>query len=219
MSDRKQDTWPEREPWVELVPAHVAGDDRATERLARWLAPLVRQAGAAYLGDEDADLDDVVDESILAVLRSLRKRGEFTGNLPRFAVTVARNRCRNLLSWRKVRRHQPLEPLADWIADPRRSPLDILLDREIRETLQEALDALDPACRELLRAVYLQGRTIEEIRGRLGLKTVQGVYYRRAICLQRAYELLNNRAIACSAGRRQAGAGRGAREDSEVTDD
>jgi len=43
----------------------------------------------------------VVQESLLAILSHIGKRGGFEGDLVRFAVTVARNRCRNILIWRQ----------------------------------------------------------------------------------------------------------------------
>ena len=116
------------------------------------------------------------------------------GGVP-FAVTVARNRCRDILRWQARHRDRqvPLEPLAAWIADPQRDALGDLLAAERLSLMADAVAALDGACRELLKAFYVQEESAEEIRRRIGLDTVQGVYYRRSVCLRRALDYLNSR--------------------------
>ena len=134
----------------------------------------------------------MVQESLLAVLGYLRNRGGFEGDLVRFAVTVERNRCRNILVWRSRHPDVAIEPLCEWLADPQRSPLDSLLEGETRRLLQAGLDSLSRGCRELLHWFYLEDRSIETIRQDIGLDTVQGVYYRRSVCLQQLGRFLNN---------------------------
>jgi len=185
---------------AELIAAHVAGDSSAADSLAQCIEPDLRRAAGSFLGAEDPDVDDVVGESLIAVLDYLVRRGGFTGNLTGFAVTVAVNRCRNLLAWRRRRRQVPLEPLAGWIADEEASALDLLLDDERQRLLQAALDGVDPGCEHLLRAYYLEGRTIASLRDELHLESVQAVYYRRGVCLQKAFRILNRLFGDCSTG-------------------
>ena len=59
------------------------------------------------------------------------------------------------------------------------------------ELLEEVLGSLDIPCRRLLAAIYRQEATIEELRRELGLRSVQAVYHRRNICLQKAQRFLN----------------------------
>ena len=198
IGDGRDYVCPEGAPWEGLIAAHLAGDADGTEELARVLEPALRQAARNQLGHEDRDVDDVVSESLIAVLDYLVRRGEFEGNLLVFAVTVARNRCRNVHLWRRRRPQVPLDSLIDWIADPERSPLDALLEMEKLAHLQEALSGLGPECEKLLRAFYIDDIPMEEIRHRLGLGTVQGAYYRRARCLKKALERLNIALAGCS---------------------
>ncbi|MCP4570917.1 MAG: sigma-70 family RNA polymerase sigma factor [bacterium] len=184
--------------WDDLVARHLAGDHTGTEELARELDPALRTAARGMLGADDRDADDVVSESVVAVLDYLRRQGSFDGNLLVFGIAVTRNRCRNLQVWRQRRPQVPLESLTDWLAHPGRNPLDALVDRERLELLQEALNRLGPECRELLRAWYLEGVAVEEIRRRLGLRSIQGVYYRRTRCLEKAGESLNDLLSGCS---------------------
>jgi RNA polymerase sigma factor (sigma-70 family) len=196
--DTNSDSSPDRDPWRDRVEAHLAGDRAGSEALASALDPALRPAVLGLLGPDDRDVDDVVSESIVAVLEYLTRRGEFQGSFLVFAVTVARNRCRNLLVWRRRRPQVPLEPLTEWIAHPERTALDALVERERRDMLQETLARLGTNCAQILRWFDLENVSMEEIRRRLGLRTVQGAYYRRAQCLKKAFEHLNNRLSDCS---------------------
>jgi RNA polymerase sigma factor (sigma-70 family) len=198
----------EAEFYAAAIAAYLSGAPAAGGRLGIALDGPVRREARVFLGDESADVDDVVQDTVVAVLLYLRRNGGFDGNLVKFAVTVARNRCRNLLNWRKRLPHVQLDPMLDWLESTERSPLDALLDREVVDLLQAALDRLSAECRALLRAFYLEEVPVEEIRRRSGLKTVQGVYYRKAVCLRQAYRRLKNRLVVCSSGR-NGGRGRG----------
>ncbi len=185
-------------PFRDLVADYLADDRDGAEALARGLESPLRIATEIMLGEDDRDVDDVVSESVVAVLDYVTRRKEFTGDLEAFAITVARNRCRNLLLWRRRRPHVDIEPFTDRIASPEHSPLDILLDDERLALLQEALENLGPECENLLRDFDIEGIPMEEIRRRMGLRTVQGAYYRRALCIKKASDYLNNRLADCS---------------------
>ncbi len=184
-----------------IITAFLSGDPSAGDQISLALREPTYLAVRAFLGDESADVDDIVQDSILAVLHYLEKNREFSGNLIKFAVTVARNRARNLLNWRQRHRQVQIDPMLDWLANPERSPLDALLDQEVDKLLQNALDKLAPDCQVILRAFYLENRTIEQTRRLIGLKTVQGIYYRRTVCLEQAYRHLKKRLAICSSQR------------------
>lgn len=188
----------DRDRWSGLVVRHLSGDETGTEELACLLEPVLSTAVRGMLGRDDRDADDVVSESVVAVLDYLSRRGSFDGNLPVFGIAVARNRCRNLQVWRQRRPQVPMESLADWIAHPDRSPLDALVEEERLTLLQDALERLGDDCRDLLRAWYLEGVPVEELRVRFGLRSLQGVYYRRMRCLKKASDYLKDRLSGCS---------------------
>ncbi len=164
--------------------AYRSGDAAAGDRLSARLRKAVKLGAARLLGDDDVDIDDVVQDSLLACLGYLRDERGFKGDPTRLAVTIARNRCRDLLRHRKRRPHVPIEPLATWLADSSRSPLDDIAVKEQHNLLQDALNRLSKSCRDLLRALYYEEQTPEEIRHNIGLTTVHGVYYRRGVCLE-----------------------------------
>ena len=178
--------------------AHLRGEASGAEALYALLTDPVRTAARTFLGDEHADVPDVVQDSLVAVLEHLRRAGRFEGDLVRFAVTVARNRCRNLLNWRQRHRQRPLDELRDRLADDRADPLELLLGEESQRLLQQALDQLGEDCRELLRAFYLRGESADSLRRRYGLSALQSVYYRKAACLDQAYGFFEKRLAVCS---------------------
>lgn len=186
---------------ADVLDALLTGKPGARDRFVSLIAGELVATARSFLGNDAADIDDIVQESAMAVLEFVERRGGFTGNLARFSVTIARNRCRNILNWKKRWRSIPVDSLADWFADPGRSPLDFLEERDLWSTLHEVVDGLDPVCRDLLRALFLEEQTVRELRDRFGLTTVQGVYYRRDRCLQRAFSALQRKLSVCSPGR------------------
>jgi len=181
-----RDLWP-------VVVTFRDGDDHAADRIVTVLTPPVRREIARMLGDEDTDLDDVLQDAMIVGLRYLRAEAEFEGDPVRLVVTIARNRCRDLLRKRSRRPHVELDPVEHWLADEARSALDDLEERERRELLQYALDRISPRCRRLLRQLYVEGLTPEQVRAASGLDTVQGIYYRRSVCLDHARIALQRR--------------------------
>ncbi len=176
-----------------ILSAFFSGTEDADDRMCSVLYKPVLDSVRAFLGRDNQDVDDVVQESLVAVLGYLRKRGEFEGNLVRFAVTIARNRCRNILIWRRRHPHIHIDPLSDWIAAPGRTPLDAFLDQELLDVLQDAMTRLEKACHDLLHALFIDQRSAISLLRDLRLTSVRSVYYRREACLQDLYELLNRR--------------------------
>ncbi len=175
------------------IEAYRARDEAAGNRLCTILHDPVRRDTARLLGDDDADVDDVTQEALVAALGYLRRDRSFDGDLVRLTVSIARNRCRDILRTRSRRPQTDIESLERWLACPGRSALDDLHDAELHGLLQSALDQLPPACRRLLHALYVEDRTPEEVRRQVGLNTVQGIYYRRSMCLEQARKFVQRR--------------------------
>ena len=177
---------------VRLTAGVAAADSMAEEKLyARLLAP-VTVAVRQFFRTDDVDAPDVIQETLAVTFRYIRDRGGFEGDLVGFAITVARNRCRNIANRRQRRPEAPLESLHDWVADPGLSPMDHLLDTEAVSLLRAGIRRLGELCRQVLRAFYLEEKTIEQIRVMTGLTTVQGVYYRRQVCVKELAEMLGS---------------------------
>jgi RNA polymerase sigma factor (sigma-70 family) len=162
----------------------------AENKLFSLLRSHIRTSVAMFMSLDSKDADDVVGETITVVFSTINRDKGFEGDLIRFAITIARNRCRNIMNQRQRRPQVPIEPLVDWIADDQCSPLDNLMADEHHTGLQKAVDSLGRICRRLLRAFYLEDRPIESIRKLMGLSTVQGIYYRRTVCLRKLGDIL-----------------------------
>ncbi len=175
------------------IAAYVSGDDAAGRGVCATLDAAVRQAVYGFLPPDDPDRDDIVQDTLLTLLQYLRASEVCPDNPEAFAVTSARNRCRNLYHWRKLRQNVDIDEMAGRLPCPDASPLDLLDDRETRDLLVEALASLDPECHKLLLDVYLEEKTIESMRREAGLTSVQGIYHRKNICLKKITKFFNRR--------------------------
>lgn len=184
---------------VDIV-AYRQGDPAAGDRLATVLRPVLLAAATQFLGRDHSDVEDVVNDATMATLRYLGEEVGFRGDLVRLAVTIARNRCRDLHRWRSTKPVTEITSMENWLASDASSPLDELLAAERVAMVQAALAALSADCRRLLHALYVAGRSTDEVRRELGLTTVQGVYYRRGVCLDAVKMFLQERFLGRSPG-------------------
>lgn len=178
-------------PLDESVEHFIRGDEAAGDAICRALEPALRAVVRRILSPGDPDADDIVQDTLLAVLGYLRRTGLHPRNNEAFACTIARNRCVNLLLWRQRRRASDIDKFAESIPDVAASPLELIDEQSSRALLGKVLARLDRACRELLESIYRSEIPIEELRGRLGLKSVQAVYYRKDVCIRKAQKILN----------------------------
>ncbi len=172
------------------VAAYIAGDDSAADRICRALEPVIRAEVRRFLPATDADHDDVVQETLMGLLKYLRKAGTGPDRMEAFVVTMAGNRCRNLYRWRSRRPSTNLDSTGDLPA-PGQDPLAALEAAEAEGLVRKALAALDPPCRKLLLEIYTKGRPIRELQREAGLTTVQGIYQRKYACLKKLADQLN----------------------------
>jgi RNA polymerase sigma-70 factor (ECF subfamily) len=164
-----------------VVAAAQAGDPLAIEQLLAMLGPSLLRAVRALMGPSHPDLEDVVQDVLIAVVDALPSfRGDCT--LLHFAIriatrrtTTARRRSRSVLGWLEAfwRKEEPLVPGAlspgdETLADRRRALLRALLG-EIPETQAEAL-ALRVALGHSIDEVAVITRApINTVRSRLRL--------------------------------------------------
>jgi len=126
------------EPLDALVEAAVDGDQRALGRLLRTLAPRVMKVARAVLGADHAELDDAVQEGLVAIVDALPAfRGECS--VGHFAARVAARKCvtvRKRAARVRERRvelaREPMEPDAQ-----RHDSAGLGAMRDLLETLSE----------------------------------------------------------------------------------
>jgi len=131
--------------------------------------------------------DDIVQATLLAVLRNLRE-GRFTEGDPKAYVRrIAKNLC--VTSYRRRRVRGTEIPLDDGSGDgaatngvTARGPGT---DAEAETLLREVLDRMDARCRELIDRAYAQGMSRREIAADLGVSE-GAVRVRLFRCLEQA---------------------------------
>ncbi len=173
------------------IAAYIAGDTGAGDRICRHLETPVRNEVRRFLSVADIDYDDIVQDSLIAMLSYLRKSQRCPERPEAFVVTITGNRCRNLYHWRKRRPSMEIEKASTFLVDAGDDPLEQLDGRELESLLGDAFDRLDPDCRRLLLSIYLEKSHMEELQQDAGLRTIQGVYYRKYVCLKKLGKLLN----------------------------
>ena len=174
-----------------FISAYRAGSEEAGSSLADTLYPVVLLDVSRFLGDNHPECKDVCQDAIVAGLRYLGRDKEFSGNFINLTVTIARNRCRDILRSQTRRSETDIEPISPFLADPGQSFFEDLDDRQVFRLLQKALEKISETCRKLLKSLYLEEMTTHQVKDMMGLKTVQGVYHRRSVCLAQMKKLLH----------------------------
>jgi len=168
----------------------------AEQRLAAVETP-VRRAVQGFLGSNDPDHEDMVQLALIGANRYLKDTGSFNGDLgsgfTRLAVSIARNRCRDLLRRRKNLGEVELEPVQEILATPCPTILDEIEHDEQLDLLARSFKDLSQNCQRLLEAGYLKRPSLKELIARLGFKSPQAYYYNRNRCLERLKSILSRR--------------------------
>jgi RNA polymerase sigma-70 factor (ECF subfamily) len=191
----------------QLLAAARQGDTAALERLLVRYQPHLYRFGLRICGNVD-DAADVAQESLISMARSLR---EFRGDssVSSWLYTIARRFCIKKRRRSKFgpAREEPLDApgsaAAQHLADPAPSPEQTASNRELATALTQAIDALDPAQREVLVLRDVEGLSAAEVATILGT-TVDAVKSR----LHRARAAVRQR-LAPVLGRKQPESKRG----------
>ena len=149
--------------WADLMRAANAGDGPAYQQLLKSLASALRLAarrGLAHAGRAEADAEDIVQETLLAIHL---KRHTWNADEPigPWVWTIARNKLVDTLRRRGRRVDVPIEDFADILPaeEPRTSATAQDIDRH--------LEALPDRQRDVVRAIAVEGSSIGEVAGKL----------------------------------------------------
>lgn len=146
-----------------LLQAAALGERNAVRTLLSTLAPDVARVCAAVLGHGSADVDDAVQESLLALLRALpRYRGECS--VARYANRIA---VRTALHHRrrergKLQRQQSIEQAAPSPEPLSPGPDELFETDHRRRALLEILAELPPSQAETLALRVVLGCSLRE---------------------------------------------------------
>lgn len=180
-------------PWPDdpaLVAACLAGDQRAWEavvdRYGRLVFSIPRRAGLS-----EADADDVFQAVFAALLRALPTLRD-RARLSSWLITTARRE-----SWRvSARVRAGGVELDETTPDGADAPIDEVTRREREQAVRAAMARLDPPCRDLLAALFLDPdpAAYGVIADRLGM-AIGSIGPTRARCFRKLEPLLREAGI------------------------
>jgi RNA polymerase sigma factor (sigma-70 family) len=170
-----------------LVQACLAGDEAAWEALVERYGRLVYSV-ARRCGLGDADADDVFQVVFTMLVRHLGALRDQT-RLASWLITTAYRE-----SWRvgrANRSHVEIDDPAAAVVDTGAPPAELVAQAERDQLVREGLARLDPRCRELLTALFLEADTpsYEAIGRRLGMP-IGSIGPTRARCFKKLEPIL-----------------------------
>src|ERR1043166_5005245 len=151
-----------------LVNAALQNDDEAARELVRRLYPLVARIVRGHRPRRIAE-EDICQMIFIKVFQKL---SQFSGNVPleHWVSRVAVNTCLNQIESEKVRpevRHVDLSVEEQAVIENLASSSDELAPDQrfaSRQLVEHLLAALKPVERLAVDLLYLQGRSVEEVR-------------------------------------------------------
>ena len=158
-----------------LVEAALQHDDEVARELVRRLYPLVAKMVRAHRPRRTSE-EDLCQMIFIKVFQKL---SQFSGKVPleHWVSRIAINTCLNQIAAEKVRpelRHADLSEEEQAVVENlAASSGELSPDRRFasRQLVEHLLDLLKPAERLVLDLLYLQGRSVEEIRKITGWST------------------------------------------------
>ncbi len=159
---------PPDDPWSTQMKAAMAGDEAAYRRLLQAIGRSVRgQARAALwrarLGD--ADVEDVVQETLLAI-HLKRHTWDPSQRLGPWVNAIARHKIIDAMRKRGARRIEPIEDFEDVLPAPQDEDASALTDaRKLVEQLPERQ-------RDIVQSISLDGQSIAATAKRLAMSEV-----------------------------------------------
>lgn len=148
-------------PLKALMLRGLGGDAAAHAELLSRMAGLLRRFFARKIGSGDADLEDLVQETLLAI-HLKRETWDPTQSFSGWAYAIARYRLIDLYRRRRVRRSEPIESAEALFAE---EDGDAAAGADVERLLAE----LPERQRSVLRAVKLEELSTAEAAARTGM--------------------------------------------------
>lgn len=165
---------------TELVQLCLNGDDDAWAHLVDEYRGLVYSICYLFCGSTQ-DAEDLVQDAFLKIWMNLASYDPARGELKGWIATVARNQ--RVDRFRRTSQQRVTDSLdsaigrddsgktpmalADRLADPRPTPLDIAVTSEVTAIVTSAVDKISPEMREVVTMRFVHGLDPQEIAHRL----------------------------------------------------
>jgi RNA polymerase sigma factor (sigma-70 family) len=151
-----------------LVEAALRHDDDAARELVRQLYPLVAKLVRAHRPRRAAE----EDLSQMIFIKVFQKLSQFSGKVPleHWVSRIAVNTCLNQIAWEKVRPELRQADLSEeeqaLVENLAATSEELAPDKRYasRQLVEHLLAALKPAERLVIDLLYLQGRSVAEIK-------------------------------------------------------
>src|SRR5271154_4414292 len=154
--------------WAPMMRAALAGDEATYRRLLQEISSKVRaMARAAFSRTRvgDADIEDVVQETLLAI--HLKRHTWDVGQaLAPWAYAIARHKVGDAMRRRGRQRAEPLEDFQEFLAAPEGEDPHALSDA------RRLLETLAPRQRDIVTSISLGGQSIAATAARLSMSEV-----------------------------------------------
>lgn len=158
-----------------LVQAALANDDHAARDLVSHLYPLVAKVVRAHRSRRTSE-EDLCQMIFIKVFQNLSK---FSGQVPleHWVSRISVNTCLNQIAAEKVRPELRLADLSEDEAavierlSASSEDLDPVRKFAARELVEHLLEGLKPVERLVIDLLYLQGKSVEEVRQSTGWST------------------------------------------------
>jgi len=165
---------------AELVKRCLNGDDAAWEQLVDEYRGLVYSICYLFCGSTE-DVEDLVQDAFLKVWMNLGSYDPARGELKGWIATVARNqRVDRFRRTSQQRLTDSLDSavahddsgktpvtLAEKLADPRPTPLDVAVTTEVTAIVSNAVKKISPEMREVVTMRFVHGMDPQEIAHKL----------------------------------------------------
>jgi RNA polymerase sigma-70 factor (ECF subfamily) len=177
-------------PWAALMRAANAGDEAAYAKLLAGIAPELRgqiRRGLARLGGGTADVEDILQETLLAIHLKRHTWKETEAFAP-WMRAIARNKLIDNLRRRGRRIDLPIEDFNEILAAPEEDSKP----GQIAEA-EKMLNTINGRSRDVVRAVAIDGLSTKETATRLGVSegAVRVALHRGLAALAQAFRKLD----------------------------
>jgi RNA polymerase sigma-70 factor (ECF subfamily) len=153
------------EKWAGMMRAAIAGDEAVYRRLLEEIGRSVRamaRGAFARARSGDADVEDVVQETLLAI-HLKRNSWDRSLRLGPWVGAIARHKVIDAMRRRGARRFQPIEDIETILAAPEAE------DPHARSDAERLIGQLAPRQRDIVRSISLDGQSIASTAARLAM--------------------------------------------------
>ncbi len=182
-----------KEPIACSIAEYAAGNNSAGDLIYKHLTSHIRTSVELFFGEENVNIDDIIHETIISVLEYIKLNNGFEGDLVRFSIVVARNKCKNIANLNNRYPSKPIDSVHEWLAAAGDNQLEAIITEETNTVLQKALNRIGRICKKILSGFYTDNKTAEQLKTELEFKDTQSVYYKKQVCLEKILSELPKR--------------------------